>query len=154
VEKVVSGYAGGTLPNPTYEQVCAGITGHAEVIQIGFDPKKIAYEELLNIFWLTHDPTTPNRQGADSGTQYRSAVFYHSPQQKKTAEKVKTEISKSGLWSAPIITEITAHTEFYPAEDYHQNFYQENPRNPYCQMVIVPKLQLFRKKFKDKIISH
>jgi len=151
VENVQSGYAGGTVPNPTYKQVCAGRTGHAEAVQITFNPAIISFADLLQVFWRTHDPTTLNRQGADSGTQYRSAIFYHDPEQQKIAEQSKAETDKSGLWPDPIVTEITAFTNFYPAEDYHQNYFTDNPSQPYCQFVIDPKIRKFQKEFKNKL---
>lgn len=149
VEKVVSGYSGGTTKNPTYEQVCSGNTGHAEVIQITFDPLVISYEKLLEIFFHIHNPTTLNKQGNDVGTQYRSAIFYGSDEQRKTAEAVKEKIDKSGLWDEPIVTEISKFNEFYPAEDYHQNYYNNNQNQPYCSMVIAPKVRKFYKEYKD-----
>jgi peptide-methionine (S)-S-oxide reductase len=151
VKRVVSGYAGGTTENPTYYAVCSGTTGHAEVIQVTFDPTVIAFEELLEVFWRTHDPTTLNRQGPDVGTQYRSAIFYHSEQQREIAEKSKGETDASGLWPNPIVTEITPFTNFYAAEDYHQNFYRANPYQPYCTFMIDPKMRKFRKEFQDKL---
>lgn len=151
VHTVVSGYTGGTTVNPTYQAVCMGVTGHVEVAQIAFDPDVISYEELLEIFWLTHDPTTLNRQGADVGTQYRSAIFYHTETQQRIAEKSKVEMDASDRWDAPIVTEITPLDVFYPAEDYHQNYLQLNPNQPYCQFVIHPKMQKFTKDFKDKL---
>lgn len=151
VETVESGYSGGKIKNPTYREVCSGLTGHAEVIQITFDPSVITYDELLEVFWETHDPTTPNRQGADVGTQYRSAVFYHTPEQKQAAEKYKAELNRQNVYNKPVVTEITAFDKFYKAEDYHQNYYANNPTQGYCQIVIVPKLEKFRKVFKDKI---
>lgn len=151
VETVESGYSGGKIKNPTYREVCSGLTGHAEVIQITFDPSVISYDELLEVFWQTHDPTTLNRQGADVGTQYRSAVFYHSPEQKEAAEKYKAELNRQKVFDKPIVTEITAFDIFYKAEDYHQNYYANNPNQGYCQIVIVPKLEKFRKVFKDKL---
>ena len=141
VESVVSGYMGGDIKNPTYEQVCTGRTGHAEVVQVVFDPKVISLDGLLHIFWQLHDPTTLNRQGADVGTQYRSAIFYHSPEQKETAEKSKAKWNASGKFNAPIVTEISAISEFYKAEDYHQEFFARNPGNPYCNYNIPPKLK-------------
>jgi peptide-methionine (S)-S-oxide reductase len=147
VEKVESGFSGGTTKNPTYEEVCTGKTGHAEVAQITFDPSVITYEQLLTVFFHVHDPTTMNRQGADVGSQYRSAIFYHNDEQKKTAEKVKEDISKSGLWDDPIVTEITKFDEFYKAEDYHQDYYNNNPGNSYCSFVIAPKVKKFYKEF-------
>ena len=151
VHEVVSGYTGGTTANPTYQAVCMGMTGHAEVIQIQFDPSVISYEELLGVFWCTHDPTTLNRQGADVGTQYRSAIFYHTEEQQRIAEKSKAETDASDMWEAPIVTEITPIDTFYPAEDYHQNYFELNPRQPYCQFVIYPKMKKFTKDFKDKL---
>lgn len=151
VETVESGYSGGKIKNPTYREVCSGLTGHAEVIQITFDPSVITYDELLEVFWETHDPTTPNRQGADVGTQYRSAVFYHSDKQKEAAEKYKAELNKQNVYNKPVVTEITPFDKFYKAEDYHQNYYANNPTQGYCQMIIVPKLEKFRKVFKDKL---
>ena len=151
VYKVVSGYSGGTVENPTYEQVCTGKTGHAEVTQITYDPKVITYDELLEVFWKTHDPTTLNRQGNDVGTQYRSVIFYHNDEQKRLAEKYKEELNKSGIWDKPIVTEISPFTNFYPAENYHQNYYDNNPSQPYCSFVITPKVEKFEKVFKDKL---
>ncbi len=151
VHKVVSGYTGGNTVNPNYREVCTGTTGHAEVAQIGFDPNVISFEELLEVFWQTHDPTTLNRQGNDVGTQYRSAIYYHSDTQRSIAEESKAEMDKSGIWDNPIVTEITAMDVFYPAEDYHQNYFQLNPTQPYCQFVIHPKVKKFTKDFKDKL---
>ena len=151
VQKVVSGYAGGTVENPTYEKVCTGKTGHAEVTQITYDPKVITYDELLEVFWKTHDPTTLNRQGNDVGTQYRSVIFYHNDEQKRLAEKYKEELNKSGIWNKPIVTEISPFISFYPAEKYHQNYYDNNPAQPYCSFVITPKVEKFEKVFKDKL---
>jgi peptide-methionine (S)-S-oxide reductase len=151
VSGVVSGYAGGAARNPSYRQVCGGTTGHAEVAQITFDPDVISYEDILYIFWRTHDPTTLNRQGADTGTQYRSAILYHDDRQKEIAERSKMETDASGLWPDPIVTEIAPLTEFYPAEDYHQNYYRQNPNQPYCWMVIDPKVQKFRKTFQNML---
>ncbi len=141
VKSVVSGYMGGQIDNPTYEQVCRGETGHAEVARILFDPQVISYDELLDIFWKMHDPTTLNRQGADRGTQYRSAIFYHSENQQKAALQSKSDLEASGAYSDPIVTEITAAETFYEAEAYHQDYYKLNPSVPYCQFVIHPKLQ-------------
>lgn len=147
-----SGYIGGKTENPDYKSVCSGTTGHAEALQIMYDPSKISYDELLAVFWQTHDPTTLNRQGADVGTQYRSGIFYLNEEQKQKAEKYKAELDKSGAYAKPIVTEITAATKFYPAEDYHQQYFELNGNsNPYCQMVIQPKLEKFRKVFKDKL---
>jgi methionine-S-sulfoxide reductase len=151
VEKVTSGYAGGHVPNPTYKEVCSGDTGHAECLQIIFDPKTISYRDLLRVFFVTHDPTTLNRQGADSGTQYRSAIFTHSDEQKKIAEEVIEEVTKERLYPRPIVTEVTKFTNFYPAEDYHQDYYAQNPNQPYCRVVISPKVAKFREKFRDKL---
>ncbi|MCS6832617.1 MAG: peptide-methionine (S)-S-oxide reductase MsrA, partial [Flammeovirgaceae bacterium] len=145
VEKVVSGYSGGAIPNPTYEQVCTGTTGHAEVCQITFNPDQIRFEELLEVFWQTHDPTTLNRQGNDVGTQYRSVIFYHTPQQKEIAEKYKKSLDASGVFSKPIVTEISPFTAFYPAESYHQNYFNNNPYQPYCRFVVQPKVDKFKK---------
>ena len=151
VHSVVSGYAGGIIENPTYEQVCTGTTGHAEVTQITYDPDIITYDELLQIFWRTHDPTTLNRQGNDVGTQYRSVIFYHNDEQKQLAEKYKEELNASGAWKDPIVTEIVPLTVFYKAEDYHQNYYENNPNQGYCSFVIAPKLEKFEKVFKEKL---
>lgn len=151
VTSVVSGYAGGQVENPTYEAVCTGTTGHAEVTQITYDPNLISFDELLEVFWKTHDPTTLNRQGNDVGPQYRSVIFYHNEEQRELAEKYKAELDKSGAWDNPIVTEITAYTNFYPAEKYHQNYYESNPNQGYCAFVIAPKLEKFKKVFKDKL---
>ena len=151
VQKVVSGYTGGNTVNPNYREVCTGTTGHAEVAQIEFDPNLISFGELLEVFWQTHDPTTLNRQGNDVGTQYRSAIYYHSDTQRIIAEESKAEMDKSGIWDNPIVTEVTAMGVFYPAEDYHQNYFQLNPTQPYCQFVIHPKMKKFTKDFKDKL---
>ena len=151
VKRVVSGYSGGKVENPTYQQVCTGTTGHAEVLQITFDPAVISFEELLYVFWRTHDPTTLNRQGADVGPQYRSVIFYHTEEQKAIAEKSRQETDASGLWPNPIVTEIAPFPGFYEAEGYHQNYYRTNPDQPYCRMVIDPKVQKFRKAFQDKL---
>ena len=152
VIRATSGYTGGEVVNPTYKEVCGGQTGHAECLQITYDPAKISFDELLAVFWETHDPTTLNRQGADAGTQYRSGIFYHNQEQKEKAEKYKAALDKSGAFDKPIVTEITAFTKFYPAEDYHQQYFENNENaNPYCKMVIRPKLDKFRKVFKDKL---
>ena len=151
VVKVESGYSGGQVAHPTYEAVCTGNTGHAEVIQVTFDPQKISFKELLEVFFRTHDPTTLNRQGADVGTQYRSAIFYHSEEQRKTAEAVKQETDISKIWDDPIVTEIARFDAFYKAEEYHQNYYNQNANQPYCRMVINPKLNKFKKEFKSKL---
>lgn len=152
VTSVVSGYSGGTVENPTYEQVSAGSTGHAEACQITFDPAEISYRELLEVFWQTHDPTTLNRQGNDVGTQYRSAVFYHSDAQRRAAEAYKKELDAAKIWDRPIVTEIVPFKKFYRAESYHQNYYRDNPGQPYCRFVITPKLEKFRKVFKKKLV--
>lgn len=151
VEKVASGYAGGSVPHPTYEQVCTGETGHAEVVQITFDPAVISYQELLEVFFTIHDPTTRNRQGADIGTQYRSAIFYHSPEQKEIAEQTIRELDAERIWHTRIVTEVVPLTGFYKAEDYHQEYYQNNPYQGYCQMVVAPKVAKFRQKFLAKL---
>ena len=151
VHKVVSGYAGGTVENPTYEEVCSGTTGHAEVVQIVFDPTVISFEEILFIFWRTHDPTTLNRQGNDVGTQYRSVIFYHDEQQKKIAERSMAETDASNLWPDPVVTEVAPLPIFYEGEEYHQNYFVENPYQPYCIFVINPKVQKFRKSFRNKL---
>jgi peptide-methionine (S)-S-oxide reductase len=149
VKSVVSGYSGGILKNPTYEQVCSGTTGHAEVIQVAYDPAVVSYPQLLRVFWNTHDPTTPNRQGHDVGTQYRSAIFYHSDEQRKQAEHYKAELDASGAFSAPIVTEIVPFKAFYPAEKYHQDYYDQNPSQQYCSYVIRPKVEKFEQAFAD-----
>jgi peptide-methionine (S)-S-oxide reductase len=151
VHSAVSGYAGGTVENPTYYQVCNGTTGHAEVVQITFDPKIITFEDILYVFWRTHDPTTLNRQGYDVGTQYRSIILYHNEQQRVSAEKSKRETDASGLWPKPIVTEISPFTTFYKAEEYHQNFYRDNPYQPYCLAIIDPKISKLRKEFREKL---
>lgn len=151
VHRVESGYSGGSVENPTYQQVCSGRTGHAEVIQVTFDPDTIDFATILEVFWRTHDPTTMNRQGADVGTQYRSAIFYHTDEQRQIAETSKQETNASDLWENPIVTEITPFTRFYPAEDYHQNFYRDNPGQPYCRVMIDPKIRKLRKDFEDQV---
>jgi peptide-methionine (S)-S-oxide reductase len=151
VSSVISGYTGGSVKNPTYEQVSDGNTGHAEVTQITYDPGVVTYDELLEIFWKTHDPTTLNRQGADVGTQYRSAIFYHNENQKQKAEFYKLELDKSGAWKDPIVTEISPLGDFYTAENYHQDYYENNPTQGYCAYVIAPKVDKFEKVFKDKL---
>jgi peptide-methionine (S)-S-oxide reductase len=151
VQWVLSGYSGGQVPNPTYRQVCSGTTGHAEVLHIVYDPKVITYPELLEAFWKSHDPTTLNRQGNDYGTQYRSVIFYHTDEQRKLAEEYKQRLDESGAFPAPIVTEIAPFSVFYPAEDYHQNYFNEHGREPYCAMIIRPKLEKFRKAFRDKL---
>lgn len=151
VLKATSGYSGGTVANPSYEAVCTGETGHAECLQIIYDPKVISFDELLEVFWEAHDPTTLNRQGNDVGTQYRSAIFYHNAEQKQKAEHYKAELSKSGAYNSPIVTEITPFTKFYPAENYHQDYFRLHGSQPYCSMVIRPKVEKFEKVFKDKL---
>jgi peptide-methionine (S)-S-oxide reductase len=151
VESVESGYSGGKVKNPTYREICTGMTGHAEVVQVKFNPKEISYEDILEVFWNTHDPTTLNKQGADEGTQYRSVVFYHNDDQKKVAEQYKIQLGKSGAFKNPIVTEITPFSIFYPAEDYHQNYYALNPNQGYCQYVIRPKVEKFNKQYSDKL---
>lgn len=153
VESVVSGYSGGDVENPTYEAVCTGTTGHAEVCQIHYDPRVITYGELLTVFWQSHDPTTLNRQGPDVGTQYRSVIFYHNEQQKELAEKQMNELDESGQWNHPIVTEISPYRNFYQAEDYHQNYYRQHANNPYSSIVIKPKIEKLKKQFNDKIID-
>jgi len=151
VEKVESGYMGGQTLNPTYKDICTGETGHAEVCQITFNPEIISFKDLLEVFWQVHNPTTLNRQGADVGTQYRSVIFYHSEEQKQIAENLITELDKSGAWDDPIITEISAAEKFYIAENYHQNYFNQNKSQPYCSFVIKPKQEKFRKAFKSKL---
>jgi peptide-methionine (S)-S-oxide reductase len=145
VESVVSGYAGGQVENPTYEQVCSGRTGHAEVVQITFDPQVVTYRDLLDVFFTIHDPTTRDRQGADVGPQYRSIVLYHSPEQKAAAEAAVADLDSKGLWRAPIVTEVVPLEKFYPAEEYHRDYFERNPRQRYCQIIIAPKVAKFRK---------
>ena len=147
----VSGYMGGQNDNPTYRQVCGGNTGHAEVLQIQFDPEVVSFGDLLHIFWRTHDPTTLNRQGADQGTQYRSVIFYHDDQQRQTATTSRAETDASELWPDPIVTEISPATTFWPAEDYHQNYFKLNPNQPYCMMVVNPKVSKFRNEFANRL---
>ena len=151
VESVMSGYAGGHVPRPTYRQVCEGTTGHAEAVQVTFDPREVTFRELLEVFFTIHDPTTPNRQGADVGTQYRSAIFYHTPEQRETAEQVIAELTAAGVWDAPIVTQVAPLTNFYPAEDYHQDYFENNPTQPYCRAVVAPKVAKFRKHFLEKL---
>lgn len=152
VVKVTSGYSGGKGENPTYKEVCGGNTGHAECLDIAYNPAIISFDELLEVFWQTHDPTTLNRQGADVGTQYRSVIFYHDDTQKKVAENYKAELDKSGAFNNPIVTTLEPFTKFYPAEAYHQNYYNDNKdSNPYCAVVIRPKLEKFEKVFKNKL---
>ena len=151
VQSVVSGYAGGTVEHPTYYQVCSETTGHAEVVQIAFDPHIITFEDILYVFWRTHDPTTLNRQGYDAGTQYRSVILYHSEPQRVIAEQSKRDTDASGLWPNPIVTEISPCTTFYKAENYHQNYYRDNPYQPYCRMIIDPKIKKLRKESHAKL---
>ena len=151
VERVVSGYAGGTVANPSYERVCAGATGHAEVVQVTFDPRAVSFKDLLEVFFTIHDPTTLDRQGNDAGTQYRSAIFYHSPEQKATAEGVVAELTAQKVWDAPIVTKISPLAAFYPAEDYHQGYYRNNPGQGYCRAVIAPKVAKLRKLYFEKL---
>lgn len=151
VVDVEPGYSGGHVKNPSYEEVCTGNTGHAEVVQITFDPEIASFSDILEVFFETHDPTTLNRQGNDIGTQYRSVIFYHSENQKETAEKVIKLFDEEKVYNKPIVTEITPFTAFYPAEKYHEDYFEKNPDQPYCQFVIVPKLEKFRKIFKDKL---
>jgi peptide-methionine (S)-S-oxide reductase len=151
VKRVVSGYAGGKIKNPSYREVCSGLTGHAEVIQVTFDPSQISYHDLLEVFFSTHDPTTLNRQGADTGTQYRSVIFYHNEEQKNAAMEFKKQLDASGAYKNPLVTEISPYTAFYPAENYHQEYFNLHGEASYCQFVIAPKLDKFRKGFKDKL---
>jgi len=153
VEDVVSGYAGGHTENPTYRQVCNGDTGHAEVAQIRFDPSVISFKDILRVFFSVHDPTTLNRQGHDIGTQYRSAIFYHNDEQKRDAEEVIKEITDEGVYDDPIVTEVVPLEKFWPAEDYHQEYFANNPNQPYCQAVVSPKVRKFRQKFADRLKS-
>jgi peptide-methionine (S)-S-oxide reductase len=151
VTKVVSGYSGGKIKNPTYREICSGLTDHAEVTQITFDPQQVSFEELLEVFWNTHDPTTLNKQGADEGTQYRSVVFYHNEEQQKKAEAYKTQLEATHVFKNPIVTEISPLANYYPAEDYHQNYFELNPNQGYCQYVVRPKVEKFRKQFGDRV---
>lgn len=151
VQQVASGYAGGHLPNPSYEQVCTGTTGHAEVVQISFDPAVVSFADLLHVFFTIHDPTTLNRQGEDVGTQYRSAIFFHTPEQKATAERVIRELQAEHVWDAPVVTELAPLAAFYPAEEYHRDYYRRNPNQGYCRAVIAPKVAKLRKLYFDKL---
>ncbi len=151
VEKVESGYSGGQTANPSYKEICSGLTGHAEVVQITYDAQELLFEDLLEVFFATHNPTTLNRQGADVGTQYRSVIFYHSEEQKRIAEFVIQELDAQKIFSDPIVTEVTAFDKFYKAEDYHQDYFANNPRQPYCNAVINPKMEKFKKLFKEKL---
>ena len=151
VEKVESGYSGGHVPNPTYRQVCSETTGHAEVVQVTFDPAVISYREVLEVFFATHDPTTLNRQGADVGTQYRSAVFYHDEEQRQVAEEVIADLGSQGIWDNPIVTEVVPFERFYVAEDYHQNYFASNGYQPYCQVIIAQKVAKFRREHLERL---
>ncbi len=151
VEDVVSGYSGGSVPNPSYKHVCTGETGHAEVVQITFNPDVISYRDLLKVYFTIHDPTTMNRQGADAGTQYRSAIFTHSEEQEKVAEEVIAELNAAGLWDDPIVTEVVPIEAFYPAEDCHQEYFRRNPNQAYCRMVVAPKVAKFRKQYLERL---
>ena len=151
VEKVESGYAGGATPNPSYREVCGGRTGHAEVVQITFDPMEISYRDLLDVFFTIHDPTTKDRQGGDMGPQYRSVILTHSDEQARVAREAIAEVTAEKIWDDPIVTEIVPFTKFYPAEDYHQDYFANNARQPYCQIVIAPKVAKFRRKFLEKM---
>lgn len=150
VEDVVAGYAGGESQNPTYQQICTGTSGHAEVVEIYFDPALISYKDILHHFFSIHDPTTLNRQGNDRGSQYRSVIFYHSDQQQQSAKEVMAEITETGIWSAPIVTELSAAPEFFRAEEYHQHYFEINPAQPYCQAIIAPKVAKFRAQLKSR----
>ncbi len=147
IDQVVSGYAGGSMPNPTYKEVSTGHTGHAEVVQLTYNPAEITYRDILKVFFTIHDPTTPNRQGADVGPQYRSIILFHDNDQRLIAEEVIREIENAEIWNAPLVTELEQYSTFYPAEDYHQNYYLDNPQQPYCQVVIAPKVAKFRQKY-------
>lgn len=151
VGSVVSGYMGGTEPNPAYEDVCTGTTGHAEVVQLVYDPAVVSYRDLLEVFFTIHDPTTPNRQGNDVGTQYRSAIFYHDAEQKRTAEEVIAAIDSAGIWRDPVVTELAPATVFFPAERYHQEYFARNPTQPYCRLVVAPKVAKFRSRFLERL---
>lgn len=151
VTDVVSGYSGGHVPNPTYEQVCGKMTGHAEVVQVTFDPEVITFRDILDVFFTIHDPTTLNRQGNDVGPQYRSAIFTHSPEQEATARQAIAEVTEAGLWNDPIVTEVTPFDVFYPAEDYHQEYFANNPGQGYCRVIIAPKVAKFRKQYLEKL---
>lgn len=151
VESVESGYIGGQVPEPTYRQVCDGDTGHAEAVQITYNTQEVSFRELLEVFFVLHDPTTLNRQGGDIGTQYRSAIFYHTPEQQQTAEEIIRELDAEKIWNAPIVTEVSAAPEFYVAEDYHQEYFAQNANQPYCRAVVAPKVAKFRQKFFAKL---
>lgn len=151
VDEAISGYSGGEIVNPSYREVSSGNTGHAEVVQVFFDPEKISYKEILEVYWKSHDPTQLNRQGADVGPQYRSVIFYHNEDQRKTAEKYKQELEKANIWDDPIVTAIEPFKNFFKAEDYHQEYYENNKNEGYCQFVITPKIEKFKKVFSDKV---
>jgi peptide-methionine (S)-S-oxide reductase len=151
VKSVESGYMGGKVVNPSYQQVCTGNTGHAEIVQVTFDPEQVGFKDILDVFFTVHDPTTLNRQGNDVGTQYRSAIFYHSPEQKAAADQKIAELNSSHLWSAPIVTEVTPAETFYVAEDYHQEYFENNPNQGYCQFIVAPKVAKFRKHYLEKL---
>jgi peptide-methionine (S)-S-oxide reductase len=151
VESAVSGYAGGSVPNPTYEQVCGGRTGHAEVVRVTFDPAVVSYREILEVFFTVHDPTTLNRQGGDVGPQYRSIVLYHTDEQRRVAGEVIAQMERDGVWDDPIVTELAPAGEFYPAEEYHRDYFERNPNQPYCQVVVAPKVAKFRKRYMDRL---
>ncbi len=151
VESAISGYSGGALPNPSYKQVCTGTTGHAEVVQVTFDPRVVSFKQMLEVLFTIHDPTTLNRQGNDMGTQYRSGIFYHSPEQKATAEELIRELTAARLWGNPIVTEVTPFKASYPAEDYHQRYFEHNPDQTYCRVVVAPKVAKFRKQYLSRL---
>jgi peptide-methionine (S)-S-oxide reductase len=151
IEKVESGYSGGTVPNPTYEQVCSGMTGHAEVVQVTFDPAAVTYKDLLRVFFTVHDPTTMNRQGADVGTNYRSIIFYHNPEQKSQASEAIRELTAAKIWDTPIVTQLEPLVAFYRAEQYHQEYFKNNPNQPYCKIVVAPKVQRFREHYLQRL---
>lgn len=151
VDSVESGYSGGHVPNPTYEHVCTGTTGHAEVVQVRFDPRVISYGDLLEVFFSIHDPTTPDRQGHDVGPQYRSVIFYHTPEQREIAEQMVDEVERQGAWTAPVVTQISPFETFYRAEDYHQEYFANNPSQAYCRVVIAPKVAKFRKNYSERL---
>ncbi len=151
VSAVESGYAGGKVPNPSYQLVCTGTTGHAEVVQIQYDPQVVSFKDLLDVFFTIHDPTTLNRQGNDVGTQYRSAIFYHTPEQKRIAEQTIAEVNKSGVWDKPLVTEVVPLDKYYAAEDYHQEYFANNPEQGYCRVVVAPKVAKFRKHYIDRL---
>lgn len=151
VEKVESGYSGGSMPDPTYREVCSGTTGHAEVVQVTFDPSVVSFREILGVFFTIHDPTTLNRQGADVGTQYRSVIFYHDEEQRRVAEEMISELEAEGLWKDPIVTEVVPLDAYYRAEDYHQGYFRNNGFQPYCQVIIAPKVAKFRKQYLEQL---